>query len=523
MVLLTGIRASVFHRSHHILSHIQPTLLVRVSLSTSFPFHPPLLFQQSTQSTASTHQVSELGETLSSFTTNPPSMAKFDEAEVEMVARRLPGGCSLTEAREALNCAINSPTARDIIHLHSPPPITDVMAPEARDWRVKVALRLLLLRRLVQLQLCTDLEVCWSALEKAEWSFCTLLSLCDKGEVPTITIGQTGEELPPLLGGENRCFGDSVHIPDLKTENGLRIPCVGLGTFKLRGDDLTTAMNAALELGYRYYDCAHLYANEAEIGDHLGAWIHSGRIAREDLFITSKLWNTFHRPELVKTACETSIKRLQVEYLDLYLIHWPVPYQPGDVMLPRDTAGNTLFDEVDLLDTWKAMENLVTLGLCRYVGVSNFNSTQLQRILSNCRIPPAMLQIESNATFPNQSLIDFSHSRGIPVTAYYALGCPYLHFKRGVLPLMEQPLILELAKKYCKTPAQIALRHGLQRGICVIFKSKTPARLAENLQVFDFELSREDMRRLEELGSGTRVLKGAAMRQHPEFPFTSDN
>lgn len=97
-------------------------------------------------------------------------MAKFDEAEVEMVARRLPGGCSLVEAREALNCAINSPTARDIIHLHSPPPITDVMAPEARDWRVKVALRLLLLRRLVQLQLCTDLEVCWSALEKAEWS-----------------------------------------------------------------------------------------------------------------------------------------------------------------------------------------------------------------------------------------------------------------------------------------------------------------------------------------------------------------
>ncbi|VDK40813.1 unnamed protein product [Taenia asiatica] len=279
---------------------------------------------------------------------------------------------------------------------------------------------------------------------------------------------------------------------------------------QLRGDDLTTAINTALELGYRYYDCAHLYANEAEIRDHLGACIHSGRIAREDLFITSKLWNTFHRPELVRTACETSIKRLQVEYLDLYLIHWPVPYQPGDVMVPRDAAGNTQFDEVDLLDTWKAMEDLVALGLCRHIGVSNFNTNQLERILSNCRIPPAMLQIESNATFLNQPLIDFAHSRGIPVTAYYALGCPYLHFKRGISPLMEQPLILELAKKYGKTPAQIALRHGLQRGLCVIFKSKTPARLAENLQVFDFELSKEDMRRLEELGRGTRMLKGAA-------------
>ncbi|KAL5966485.1 15-anhydro-D-fructose reductase [Taenia solium] len=236
-----------------------------------------------------------------------------------------------------------------------------------------------------------------------------------------------------------------------------------------------------------------------------------------------ELWNTFHRPELVRTACETSIKRLQVGYLDLYLIHWPVPYQPGDVMVPRDAAGNTQFDEVDLLDTWKAMEDLVALGLCRHIGASNFNTNQLERILSNCRIPPAMLQIESNATFPNQSLIDFAHSRGIPVTAYYALGCPYLHFKRGIFPLMEQSLILELAKKYGKTPAQIALRHGLQRGLCVIFKSKTPTRLAENLQVFDFELSKEDMRRLEELDCGTRVLKGAAMRQHPEFPFAGDD
>uniref|UniRef100_A0A915EY36 Non-specific protein-tyrosine kinase n=1 Tax=Echinococcus canadensis TaxID=519352 RepID=A0A915EY36_9CEST len=445
--------------------------------------------------------VGESSETPSFFTTIPPKMTKFDEAEVEMIVRGLPGGCSPAEAREALNCAINSPTARDIIYLHSPPPLTDVMAPEARDWRVKVALRLLLLRRLVRLQLCTDLEVCWSALEKAEWSV-------------------------------ERA--DLVHIPDLKTENGLRIPCIGIGTCKLKGSDLTTAMNAALELGYRHYDCAHLYANETEIGDHLGAWIHSGRIAREDLFITSKLWNTFHRPELVKTACEASIKQLQVEYLDLYLIHWPVPYQPGDVMVPKDAAGNTLFDKVDLLDTWKAiavclksnlqaMEDLVSLGLCRRIGVSNFNTNQLERILANCHIPPAMLQIETNANFPNQPLIDFAHTRGIPVTGYFTLGCPYLHFKRGVIPLMEQPLILELAKRYGKTPAQIALRHGLQRSLCVIFKSKTPTRLAKNLQVFDFELSKEDMRRLEELGGGRRMLKGAAMRRHPEFPFADDD
>ncbi|CDS38232.1 aldo keto reductase family 1 member B4 [Echinococcus multilocularis] len=264
-------------------------------------------------------------------------------------------------------------------------------------------------------------------------------------------------------------------------------------------------MNAALELGYRYYDCAHLYANETEIGDHLGAWIHSGLIAREDLFITSKLWNTFHRPDLVKTASEASIKQLQFEYLNLYLIHWPVPYQPGDVMVPKHAAGNTLFDKVDLLDTWKAMEDL------------------LERILASCHIPLAMLQIETNANFPNQPLIDFAYTRGIPVTGFFTLDCPYLHFKRGVIPLMEQPLVLELAKRYGKTPAQIALRHGLQRSLCVIFKSKTPTRLAENLQVFDFEISKEDMRRLEELGGGMRMLRGVAMQRHPEFPFADDD
>ncbi|KAM7539315.1 hypothetical protein Aperf_G00000059046 [Anoplocephala perfoliata] len=387
----------------------------------------------------------------------------FDDAEVEMVVQRLPGGCSFAEAREALNCAINSPTARDIIYPHSPPPIADVFSPDARNWRVKVALRLLLLRRLA-----------------------------------------------------------TANIPDLKTENGLQIPSVGLGTFKLKGDDIATALNAALELGYRHIDCAHLYENEAEIGECLGSWIRSGRIRREGLFITSKLWNTFHRPELVKLACETSAARLQVEYLDLYLIHWPVPYQPSDVMVPRDSARNTLFDHVSLLETWRAMEDLVDHGLCRHIGISNFNSKQINQILSACRIKPAMLQVESSATFPNQHLVDFAHFKGIPVAGYSPLGSPYLHFRRNVIPLMKQPIIVDLAEKYKKSPAQIALRHGIQRGICVICKSKTPERLAENLQIFDFEIDDEDMRRLEAIGTGRRTLKGAALRGHPEFPFVED-
>ncbi|VUZ49620.1 unnamed protein product, partial [Hymenolepis diminuta] len=222
-----------------------------------------------------------------------------------------------------------------------------------------------------------------------------------------------------------------VNIPILKTVNGLQIPAIGLGTFKLKGVDISTALNAALELGYRHIDCAHLYDNEAEIGECLSLWIKSGRIKREELFITSKLWNTFHHPDLVKSACETSVKRLQVDYLDLYLMHWPVACQPSDSKVPRDSNRNTLFDNVDLVDTWKAIEVLVDQGLCKHIGMSNFNTKQIDKVLSACRIKPAMLQIESSATFPNQKLIDFAHFKGIPVTAYSPLGSPYLHLYVG--------------------------------------------------------------------------------------------
>uniref|UniRef100_A0A183T5H6 Aldo_ket_red domain-containing protein n=1 Tax=Schistocephalus solidus TaxID=70667 RepID=A0A183T5H6_SCHSO len=217
----------------------------------------------------------------------------------------------------------------------------------------------------------------------------------------------------------------------------LWIPCIGFGTYKLLAAEAEPALDAALESGYRHFDCAYLYQNEELIGQRLQKWF------AEDI-----LWNTFHRPDLVRVGCKRSLDHLQLDYFDLYLVHWPA------------------FDYTDLLETWRAMENLVSEGLCRAIGVSNFNRRQLKRILDNCTIKPAMLQVESHTHFPNTELIDFARSNGMLVTAYSPLG-----------------IVCKIAEKYKKTPGQVLLRHGIQRGIVVIPKSKTPSRIAENINV----------------------------------------
>uniref|UniRef100_A0A5K3EYX0 Aldo_ket_red domain-containing protein n=1 Tax=Mesocestoides corti TaxID=53468 RepID=A0A5K3EYX0_MESCO len=282
-------------------------------------------------------------------------------------------------------------------------------------------------------------------------------------------------------------------------------------------EDVAPAVTAALEVGYRHIDCAHLYLNEEAVGNALKQWLDQTKTNREDVFITSK--NTFHRPEFVGPACRASLERLKLSYLDLYLIHWPVAYKPGDDLLPVDEKGNTLFDDVDIITTWKAMEALVTEGLVRHIGLSNFNELQIQRIIDCANIKPVLLQIESNPYFPNQALIDFARANGIVSAAYAPLGSPYRDANDRSCRLIDDPVLATIAKKYGKTPAQVAIRHGIQRGVSVVPKSRTPERIRENFEVFDFELTEEEMGQIATLGSHQRQVRADPMRGNPEFPF----
>lgn len=307
----------------------------------------------------------------------------------------------------------------------------------------------------------------------------------------------------------------TVHLND-----GFTIPTIGFGTWQLQSTTIESCIMAAVDAGYQHFDCALVYQNEALIGSALSMCFSSGQTKRSDLFITSKLWNTYHRPELVLDGCRKSLLDLQSGYIDLYLMHWPVAYQPGDSLFPMDSSGHGLYDSIPPEETWKAMEQLVTRGLVRSIGLSNFNESQIARILQVASIKPVMLQVESHLGFLNEAVISYAKSVGLAVTAYSPLGCPGSKNK-DFGDLLSLPAVRQLAEKHGKTSAQILLRHAIQRGLCVIPKSSNTQRIRENIALFDFELSSEDMKLLNSAGQNTRRIQPQLMFDHPEFPFRS--
>ncbi|CAK1587901.1 unnamed protein product [Parnassius mnemosyne] len=312
-------------------------------------------------------------------------------------------------------------------------------------------------------------------------------------------------------------------VPVVTFNNGKSIPVLGLGTWKSKPGEVTQAVKDAIDIGYRHIDCAYVYGNEKEVGEALTAKINEGVVKREDLFITSKLWNTFHRPDLVRDALLKTLENLNLKYLDLYLIHWPQAYKEGGDLFPEDASGKIQFSDVDYVDTWKALEPLQKEGLVKSLGVSNFNSKQLTRLLESATIKPVTNQVECHPYLNQSRLKAFCEERDIVITAYSPLGSPDRPWAKPDEPqLLEDPKLKAVAERLGKTVAQILIRYQIDSGNIVIPKSVNKSRIASNFQVLDFKLSREDLDLINSFDCNGRFVPMTASLGHKDHPFEND-
>ncbi|RCN32339.1 oxidoreductase, aldo/keto reductase family protein [Ancylostoma caninum] len=315
----------------------------------------------------------------------------------------------------------------------------------------------------------------------------------------------------------------TVGGPTITLSNGVKMPLVGLGTWQSTPDEVKAAVKAAIETGYRLIDTAACYQNEGAIGEAIQELIQAGKIKREDLFITTKLWATHLHPDDTEPALRESLRLLKLDYVDLYLAHMPVCF--NHEMTEQNRS-------VTVLDVWRGLEGVYKKGLAKSIGVSNFSGEQIERIMKTATVPIHNLQVELHLYWPQHELHEVCKKHNISVTSYATLGSPgRVNFK---LPSgaklewapapndLEDPNVKKLAEKHKKTPAQILLRYVMDRNIAIIPKSVNPSRIVENFQVFDFSLSPEEIKELESTPHRQRLFLQDFMEGHPEDPFVSE-
>ncbi|MBD3674931.1 MAG: aldo/keto reductase [Planctomycetaceae bacterium] len=302
----------------------------------------------------------------------------------------------------------------------------------------------------------------------------------------------------------------------IKLNTGEELPAVGLGMWKVESELIPNLIQEAIKAGYRHFDNACDYGNEAKVGEGLQAALDAGLCQREDLWLTSKLWNTFHEPDKVKEACLKSLQDLKTDYLDLYLIHFPIAlkyvpietrYPPGWFFDPEASDPKMHPIKVPIRETWEAMQELVQEGLVKNIGVCNFNVSLIRDLLSYAEIPPAVLQVELHPHLTQQKLLRFCREEGIAVTGFSPFGASSyvpIGMAEASESLLKDPTIQAIAEEIDRSPAQVLLRWGVQRGTAVIPKTSKVERLAENLSLFDFELSDSQMKSIDDLNRDRR-------------------
>ncbi|XP_022832112.1 aldo-keto reductase AKR2E4-like [Spodoptera litura] len=303
--------------------------------------------------------------------------------------------------------------------------------------------------------------------------------------------------------------------PCVLLNDGNKMPMIALGTGRGTAketdtlDDVRNAVFWAIEAGYRHIDTAAVYGDEEQVGQGIADAIAKGIVTRDQLFITTKLWNDKHARDQVVPALKESLSRLGLEYVDLFLIHFPIA-----------TKEDGSPDNIDYLDTWKGMEEAKQLGLTTSIGVSNFNISQIDRLLANSNVPPAVNEFEVNPTLTQEPLVYHCMSRNIAVMAYSPFGFLVSRNRpEAPPPKYDDPIIGAIAAKYGKSPGQVVLRFAIERGLVPIPKSTNQKRIAENINVFDFELSAEEIAAIASFNKNVRVIEIDGWKDYPNYPF----